>query len=183
MKMKLPLCLITTLILAFSWEIGFAKKMVPNKGAWLDLRSNGILFGTTAVVDRELGRSKPTVTYYIRRKDGEGKPDKLVPKKGLFSYSLEPGVYVIYDWSMSGSKGYESKDRYEFEVKAGFLTYIGRIVTDIALVENEAGKKVLENQPFVTDNVSYDAALFSEIYPVLAKLDVIVAVRNNFVWR
>ena len=183
MKNKLSLCLITALILAFSWESGFAKKMVPNKGAWLDLRSNGILFGTTAVVSRDLGRSQPNVTYYIRRKDGEGKPEKLVPKKGLFSYSLEPGIYEIYDWSMSGSKGYESKDRYEFEVKAGFLTYIGRIVTDVALVESENGKMGLKNQPFVTDNVSYDATLFAEIYPVLAKIDVIVAVRNNFVWR
>lgn len=183
MKNRQPLYLLFVLILTFSWDSGFAKKMVPNKGAWLDLRSNGILFGTTAVVDRELGRSKPSVTYFIRKKDGEGKPEKLVPKKGLFSYSLDPGVYEIYDWSMSGSKGYESQDRYEFEVKAGFLTYIGRIVTDIALIENEDGKKVLKNQPFVTDNVSYDATLFAEIYPVLAKLDVIVAVRNNFVWR
>ncbi len=183
MKIRHSLYLIFALIFAFSWEEGFAKKMVPNKGAWLDLRSNGILFGTTAVVSRDLGRSQPSVTYFIRRKDGEGKPEKLVPKKGLFSYSLKPGIYEIYDWSMSGSRGYESQDRYEFEVKAGFLTYIGRIFTDVALVDDEKGKKVLKNQPYVTDNVNYDATLFAEIYPVLAKLDVIVAVRNNFVWR
>ncbi len=183
MKDKLSLCLLFILALAFTCEDGLAKKMVPNKGAWLDLRSNGILFGTTAVVSRDLGRSKPNVTYYIRRKDGVGKPEKLVPKKGLFSFSLRPGIYEIYDWSVSGSKGYESQDRYEFEVKAGFLTYIGRIVTDVNLIENEAGKRVLKNLPFVSDNANYDAALFTEFYPVLAKLNVIVAVRDRFTWR
>ena len=183
MKDKRSLCLMFILAFAFSCESGLAKKMVPKKGAWLDLRSNGILFGTTAVVARDLGRSKPNVTYYIRRKDGLGKPEKLVPKKGLFSFSLKPGVYEIYDWSLSGSKSHESQDRYEFEVKAGFLTYIGRIVTDVNLMENEAGKKVLKNLPFVSDNANYDSALFAEIYPVLAKLNVIVAVRDRFAWR
>ncbi len=183
MNRKFPLCILVVLVLASTWDSGYAKKMVPNRGAWLDLESNGVLFGTTAVVARDIGRSKPSVTYYIRRKDGLGKPEKLVPKKGLFSYSLAPGIYEIYDWSLSGNKKHESQDRYEFEVKAGFLTYIGRIVTDIVPVENEKGRKVLENQPFVTDNASYDAALFSEIYPVLAKLNVIVAVRDEFGWR
>lgn len=109
------------------------------------------------------GYRKPNVTYYIRRKDGLGKPEKLVPKKGLFSFSLKPGVYEIYDWSLSGSKSQESQDRYEFEVKAGFLTYIGRIVTDVNLMENEAGKKVLTNLPFVSDDANYDATLFRRI--------------------
>jgi hypothetical protein len=180
MKKKFSLYLIFALILSFSCDNGFARKMVPNKGAWLDLNSNGILFGTTAAVTRDLGRSKPSVTYYIRRKNGDGKPDKLVPKNGLFSYSLEPGIYEIYDWSMSGSKGHESQDRYEFEVRAGFLTHIGRIVTDVALVENEEGKSVLKNQPFVSDNVSYDAALFTEFYPDCIKGQANYNVRETF---
>ena len=80
------------LAFAFSCESGLAKKMVPNKGAWLDLMSNVILFGTTAVVAIDLGRSKSNVTYFIRRKDGPGKTEKLVPKKALFSFSMKQGV-------------------------------------------------------------------------------------------
>ena len=76
-----------------------------------------------------------------------------MPKKGLFSFSLKPGVYEIYDWSLSGLKSHESQDRYEFEVKAGFLTYIGRIVTGVNLMENEAGKKMLKDLPFVSDSM------------------------------
>ena len=48
------------------------------------------------------------------------------------------------------------------------------------LMQNEAGKKMLKNLPFASDNASYDAALFADIYPVLAKSNVIVAVRNRF---
>tara|TARA_B100001093_G_scaffold284164_1_gene271451 strand:- start:19 stop:420 length:402 start_codon:yes stop_codon:yes gene_type:complete len=82
-----------------------------------------------------------------------GKPEKLVPKKGLFSFSLKPGVYEIYDLSLLDLKCHESQGRYEFEVKAGFLTYIGRIVTGVNLMENEAGKKMLKDLPFVSDSM------------------------------
>ncbi|QXD30911.1 hypothetical protein [Candidatus Pelagisphaera phototrophica] len=127
--------------------------MVPNKVAWLDLRSNGILFAITALLACDLGKSKPKVTNDIRWKDGLGKPEKLVPKKGLFSFSLIPGVYEIYDFSLSGLNSHGSQYRYEFEVKVGFLTYIGRIVTDVDLMENEAGKKMLKDLPFVSDSM------------------------------
>ena len=147
------LCLIFILAFAFSCRSGLAKKMVPNKVAWLDLRSKGILFVTTAVLACDLGRSKPNIKYGIRRKDGFVKPEKLVPKKGLFSFSLKPGVYEFYDWSLSGLKSHESQGRYEFEVKAGFLTYIRQIVTGVNLMQNEAGKKVLKDLPFVSDSM------------------------------
>jgi len=76
-----------------------------------------------------------------------------VPKKGLFSFSLKPGVYEIYDLSLLDLKCHESQGRYEFEVKAGSLTYIGRIVTGVNLMENEAGKKMLKDLPFVSDSM------------------------------
>ena len=76
-----------------------------------------------------------------------------MPKKGLFSFSLKPGVYEIYDLSLLDLKSHESQGRYEFEVKAGFLTYIGRIVTGVNLMENEAGKKMLKDLPFVSDSM------------------------------
>ena len=76
-----------------------------------------------------------------------------MPKKGLFSFSLKPGVYEIYDLSLLDLKCHESQGRYEFEVKAGFLTYIGRIVTGVNLMENEAGKKMLKDLPFVSDSM------------------------------
>jgi hypothetical protein len=82
-----------------------------------------------------------------------GKPEKLVPKKGLFSFSLKPGVYDIYDLSLLDLKSHESQGRYEFEVKAGFVTYIGRIVTGVNLMENEASKKILKDLPFVSDSM------------------------------
>lgn len=175
--------LIAALALSIVCESGLAKKMSPKKGAWLNLQTNGILFGTIAIAVNEVDGAKANVTYFIRRKDGEGKPEKLVSKKGLFAFTLEPGLYEIYDWSMSGSKGRVSRDRYAFEIRAGHLTYIGRIVTDVVLVENAAGKKVPQNQPYVTDERNFDATLFAEIYPVLTELGAILAVRNHFVWR
>lgn len=172
-------------ILAFTLcgQFAFAKKLRPGRGEWLDMQSSGIVFGTIAETVRKESGSDATVTYYLRRKDGTGKPEKLVSEKGLFAFNLRPGWYEIYDWSISGTKGHESPDRYEFEIRSGLLTYIGRIITNVKVVENESRKKVPKNLPYVVDESSFDAGLFAEVYPVLAKAQAIVAVRNGFRWR
>ncbi len=50
-------------------------------------------------------------------------------------------------------------------------------------MENEGGKRVVVNQPYVVDESGFDAGLFAEVYPILAKAQAIVAVRNGFQWR
>jgi len=183
MKRLIFSALITAFTFSLLGDSAFGKKMRPGRGEWLDMQSGGIVFGTIAETVREEGGSNASVTYYIRRKDGQGKPEKLASEKGLFAYNLRPGWYEIYDWSLSGSKDYESPDRYEFEVRAGLLTYIGRIITNVKVVENESGKRVTVNQPYVADESSFDAGLFAQVYPILAKASAIVAVRHNFRWR
>ncbi len=180
MKRSHPFAIIVAAALCFVCESALAKKLMSKRGDWLDVQTKGIVFGTIA----ETGVAKrANVTYYIQRMDGTKKPEKLESKKGLFAYNLSPGAYEIYSWSLSSSNIEESQDRYRFEVRPGHLTYIGRIVTDVRYEQSSDGKKRLKNLPYVSDHSAYDAALFSEIYPILARYDVIMSVRNNFAWR
>ncbi len=181
MKRSLTLSLLAMFALSLVFEEAIAKKMTPKKGAWIDLQTNGVLFGTIAEASPKKGR-KSSVTYYIRKKDGIQKPEKLVSKKGLFAFSLIPGRYEIYDWSLSG-KGHKSQDHYEFEIRAGHLTYIGRIVTDIIESENKDGPSRPKNHPYISDQRQYDATLFANIYPVFANLKIILSVKDRFVWN
>ncbi len=181
MKNAFVVCILAFIALGMGRELAVAKQLSPRKnGEWLDLQSRGIVFGTIAETS---DASKAKVTYFIRRKDGKGETQTLVSKKGLFAFNLKPGEYEIYDWTVSGSKGSASQDRFTFEVRAGFLTYIGRIVTNMERVDGEKGRKAFQNRPYLLDEKVYDAGLFAQVYPVLAKLDVILAARQGFEWR
>lgn len=182
MRRLLTLLLAITAIGSIGCEFGYAEKITPNKAKWLDLSSKGIAFGTIAGTERAKS-SKAKVTYYIRRKDGMGKPQKLVSGNGLFTYLLEPGSYEIYDWALSGAKPKASDSRYEFQVWPGRLTYLGRVVTDLQAVEDGKGKRSLENKPYVIDQIEFDATLFAELYPALTDLDVYLAAQNQFAWK
>lgn len=181
--MKPTLSLLFAIVFASMCGTGLAKEITPKKGTWLDLRSNGLLFGTIAATDESGKRASSKVTYFIRPIDREEKPERLASKNGLFTFLLPPGRYEIFDWSLTGSKTQASEDRYTFEVKRGHLTYIGRIVTDLQRTEGADGKEQLSNRPYVLDQRNFDATLFAEFYPALTELDVILNARNAFVWR
>lgn len=189
MKSVFSATILAILSLSFTAGIVQANKLSSHKGAWVDLGSTGIVFGTIAETVKKNGGPKGSVTYHIRRVNGREEFEELDSKKGLFALSLKPGLYEIYDWTVSGKPSRNIKidapvehNRYQFEVRAGHLTYIGRIVTDIVYSKDEDGRKRVINQPYVTDYTQYDATLFSHGFPAFAKMNAIVAVRDNFVW-
>jgi hypothetical protein len=167
-----------------------AKIITPKNASKVDMETMGVAFGSFIEIENNLGLDNPFVTYYIRKKGDEGKPQALTSKKGPFALSLEPGVYEIYDWILESKANFlgtwsgreKSKDRYEFEVKPKHVTYIGQIVSDVYYVESSKGNLVPRNHPWVSDQKNTDIPLFSKSHPMFFEMGLIIAAKDKFRW-
>jgi predicted NBD/HSP70 family sugar kinase len=81
MKPVLTATVLAILGIAIPAEIALATKLTPHKGAWVDLNSTGIVFGTIAETVKKSGGPKGSVTYHIRRVNGRGEFEELDSKK------------------------------------------------------------------------------------------------------
>lgn len=172
MKSVSSAMILAILSLSFTAEIVRANKLSPHKAALVDLGSTSIVFGTIAETVKNDGGPKGSVAYHIRRVNGRGVFEELDSKKGLFALSLKPGLNEFYYWTVSGKPSQQAQtdlpqdqNRCQFEVRAGHLTYIGRIVTDVVYSKDEDGRRRIINQPCVKDYTQYDATLFYYVFP------------------
>jgi hypothetical protein len=154
--------------------------VTPGKIDAIDRKSKGFALVSTD------SRAQALVEYYVRSaKDGYSGPSSINGSQPLWLFAFEPGRYSIADWYMAAGvqKRARGSKRYEFDVVAGEVTYIGHLAGNFSTSKDLFGIKWVPNaSPVVKDRAVLDVAEFLKAYPSLADVKVRNAAVDGFDW-
>lgn len=146
---------------------GCGTPVTPAKVASVDQKKKGFLLAST----------DSGVEYYVRSPgDGYAGPSAFHgAQKPVTLLALAPGRYSIGDWYMVAGvqKRASGSEKYEFEIVAGEVTYIGHFEANFSKSKNMMGLSWIPHAaPVVRNRAAADLADFKRVYPALAALKI-----------
>lgn len=168
---------------------GCSTAVSPQKATRIDVAKTGLILAT-------LERTGPGDTKYasiefpFRPVDGRENPFKnpaVSSSKKLWLVEVPPGRYRIADWYLAaGSPRVEIAEQpFEFEVRPGQVTYIGRLEVAVVTMYNDVGIQMSSwVQPVLENHYARAVAEFRRQYPALDSVPVFnAAPAELFAWN
>ena len=179
--MRSLLLILTLLSLA-----GCQTPVTPESAASIDLSKNGIVVVSVRKKGDPEDVKKVTVEFYLRGQTPGASSPFVNSSKELWVLAVPPGNYAISDWYMvvGQEKRASSEHKYVFSVKAGGITYIGCLESEVGREKDLFGLKwVPKALPHVRDMSQEDIAAFRLAYPAWSGLAVDTQVTDGFEWK
>lgn len=165
---------------------GCQTPITPESAASIDLSKNGILVVSVRKKGDPEDVKKVTVEFYLRGQTPGTTSPFVNSSKELWVLAVPPGDYSISDWYMvvAQEKRASSEQKYAFTVKAGSITYIGCLESEVEREKDMFGLKwVPKASPRVRDMRQEDVSAFRSAYPAWSSLDVDFQVADGFEWK
>lgn len=189
MKTISAVLVLATLVLS-----GCSTAVSPQKSTSIDVQKTGLVLVTLIRTGSGDGPKNTSIEFPFRPLDRPENSflDSFVDRginssKELWLVEVPAGRYQIADWSQAGywPRTEIAERPYEFEVRSGQITYLGRLEAAVVTVRNKHGKRMYSFvQPVLEDHHERTIAIFRREYPAFASVPVFnAAPAKLFVWN
>jgi len=151
----------------------------PEKASQVDPAKTGLVLVTVAEIGGKDSGTKFTLLS-AGGHDGALHGQAINPSKELWLLEVPPGRYRLADWivmreaPVTGTGAHTGTQEFEFEVRPGEVTYLGRFVVTRRPVMDAYGKPqaFAWARPVLEDHAKETMEAFQQQYPALAAVPV-----------
>lgn len=169
---------------------GCSTAVSPGKSSRIDVQKTGLVLVTLIKTGPDNDPKNVSIQFPFRpvdHSDSSFKKWEITSGKELWLVEVPPGRYQIADWTLwcFDPRTEIAEVPFEFEVRAGEVTYIGRLEAAIVTQKNKQGQQMYEwVQPVLENHYGRALAVFRQQYPALASVPVVNAAPIKlFAWN